>query len=728
MSRADLLIEIGVEEVPARMLTGAAQDLAARIAAVLDAAGLAHGETEVFCAPRRLAARVAGVDLAQASRDEEVAGPPVAAAKGPDGKPTKAAIGFAQKMGVDVTALAVLSTPKGDYLGVRRHVAGRRTPEVLAELLPRAVSSMTFPKTMRWGDGTRRFVRPIHWIVALLGEEEVPLEILGIRSGRQSSGHRVLGDKRFPLATAGGFEEALRAQGVTAEPGERRMALSRRLIEIAGEMGVRPVEDPELLEEITNLVEYPGATIGSFPKEFLSLPREILVTTLRHHQKAFSTETAEGLSHSFIVASDTDRDAEGHIRKGNEWVVVGRLEDARFFYQEDRKVPLASRREKLEHVTFHAKAGSYAAKSARLETIAVRLAGLTDARGKGGAGVDLPALRHAASLAKCDLTTGLVGEFPELQGIAGGLYLRAESEAGGATHPPRAADAIYDQYLPAGAGDALPRTPEGSLLALADRLDTLAALARAIGLPTGSKDPYGLRRAALGAIRIVAETPLPLSLAEMAAAAADAVRDTVTAGKESAAEREVLDFLVERFTWWLKEKGADYDTVNAVLRAAKGDRALDETAPRLAEKVFALQRLREQPEFAALVEIHRRCRNILEQADGAKPGAGGGGSSDPNETAIANELQAKVVDAERSVGSLMKDDAFEEALAKLVGMRPALTRFFDHVLVMHPETPTREARLGLVRRTAVMIEEVADLRQISIAREELARLLAQLSA
>jgi len=729
---ADLLIEIGLEEVPARMLAGAADDLAARLVAVLDGAGLAHGEAKIFATPRRLAVRVDGVDTSQASRDEEVTGPPVASARGPDGNPTKAAIGFAQKMGVEVGALAVLSTPKGDYLGVRRHLAGRPTAELIAEALPRQVTSMAFPKTMRWGDGARRFVRPVHWIVALLGDAVVPLEIFGIRAGRESAGHRILGARTIAIASPGHYDTALLAEGIAADRDERRRSLSRRLVEIAGEEGVRPVEDTELLEEVADLVEHPGAVLGSFPKEFLALPREVLVTTLRHHQKSFSTETDEGLSNRFLVVADTEGDAEGHIRKGNEWVVVGRLEDARFFWQEDRKIAFASRREKLEHVTFHAKAGSYAAKSARVEAIAVGLAERVAGRAAESGAIDLEALRQAARLAKCDLTTGLVGEFPELQGIAGGLYLRADSEKSLQGSAGAAADAIYDQYRPVGAGDALPRTIEGSLLALADRLDSLAALARALGLPTGSKDPFGLRRAALGAIRIVAETPLPLGLGEIVTLACDTVRDAVIPGKETATDAQVLTFMVERFTFWLKEKGADYDTVNAVLQAAQGERALDQTLPRLAEKVFALQRLREHPEFAALVEIHRRCRNILEQTDGAAKGKPGGdgrseGKADPNEAAIVDALLARVVEAEGGVASLMKKDAFEEALARLVGLRPALTQFFDHVLVMHPEARTREARLGLVRRTAVMIEEVADLRQISIAREELARLLARLT-
>jgi glycyl-tRNA synthetase beta chain len=606
----------------------------------------------------------------------------------------------------------------------------------------------------------------VHWVVALLGSELVPLTLFGIRAGRESDGHRFLGARKVPIGSPAAYEETLAAQKVFADRAARRAALSRRLVEIAGEEGVRPVEDAGLLEEVTDLVEYPGATLGSFPAEFLELPREILVTTLRHHQKAFSTETDDGVSNRFLVVSDTDRDAEGHIRKGNEWVVVGRLEDARFFFHEDRKVPFAGRAAKLENVTFHAAAGSYAEKSRRIESLALALGSIVNSRlnertasggaqggGRNGPGkpgeapswpADAGALRAAARLAKCDLTTGLVGEFPELQGIAGGIYVGREAAEGSDPHPRGAAEAIYDQYRPAGAGDALPRTSEGILLALADRLDSLAALATFVGLPTGSKDPFGLRRAAYSVIRLGVEGGLPLGAAEMLAAARSTMGDRGAAPAPAAAkgapegagartppgasEAELLAFLFERLEFWLKEKGSRYDTINAVLLARDGARAPGEELPRLAEKVFALERLRELPDSAALVEIHKRCRNILQQAQGTDP-AGTLDTvlkQDPEEPEALAGLAGPVAEAGRTVQEAMKRDDFEGALQALVRLRPALSRFFDHVLVMHPDPATRRERLDLVRRTALMIEEVADLKQISISRDELQKQLDQL--
>ena len=741
MSRtAPLLVEIGCEEIPARMIADASRDLAQIVTALLDGAAVPHGPARPYATPRRLSVIVDDVAPRQADRDEEITGPPVKAAHGPDGQPTKAAVGFAQKLGLEVSALSVVSTPKGDYLGIRRHVPGRATPDLVAEELPRAVAGMFFPKSMRWGDGSRRFVRPVHWVVAMLGGDVVPLELFGQRAGNATRGHRILGDARVIVPAASDYPSILLGQGVSVDRAERRRMLSRRLVELAGEDGVRPVENEDLLEEVADLVEYPGAVLGTFPIEFLSLPREILVTTLKHHQKAFSTETDEGLANRFLVVADRDRDAEGHIRRGNEWVVVGRLEDARFFFNEDRKVPFANRRSKLANITFHARAGSYADKSDRIEAIAMTLTELAD-RAKTG-DTNLEALRHAAQLCKCDLTTGLVGEFAELQGVAGGIYTRLE----GPLHPPGAADAIYDHYRPAGAGDDVPRTREGALLALADKLDTVAALGRCIGLPTGSKDPFALRRAASTAIRIVAESPLTLSLSEMVEAAwralpearvaseppaAASARSGPRAGKESSppvAAADLAAFLRERLEFWMKEKGARYDTVNAVLLAAGGARALAEPVPRLVEKVFALERIRELPDSAALVEIHKRCRNILAQsaeAAGAQKAAAAA-KHDPAEAPTLTELASSVGQAETAVGSAVAADDFEGALQSLVRLRPALTRFFDHVLVMHPDAESRRERLGLVQRTARMIEDVADLKQISISRDDLQSLLARL--
>ena len=720
----DFLLEIGCEEIPARMLTGAAADLTERVLGVLDGANLAHGAGRSFCTPRRLAVVVKDVQKTQADRDEEILGPPVKAAFGPDGTPSKAAVGFAQKMGVAPAALQRVQTPKGEYVAVRRRAAGITAAAVMAEGLPRAVEGMTFPKTMRWGDGARRFVRPVHWIVALLGAEIVPLEILGIGSGGQSWGHRVHGARRIPIASCADYESALAAQGIVVDRERRRTVFAEHLDELANGAGVKPVSDAELLEEVADLVEHPGAVLGSFPADFLALPREILITTLRHHQKAFSTEKGGSLANHFLVVTEAKGDPEGHIRKGNEWVVVGRLEDARFFFTEDRRTPLAERAERLSHVTFHAKAGSYADKSRRVEMLAAALGQTANAawaeRGEDRR-VRLEVLREAARLSKCDLTTGLVGEFPELQGVAGGLYLRAEGASGAGE---AVAAAVYDQYRPAAAGDALPATLEGALLALADRMDSLAALARCVGLPTGSRDPFGLRRAAYGALRIVAETPLPVGLDDLIGAACGIAEKEIPRGPEGAEPADVRGFLMERLQFRLREKGARYDTVNAVVLAARGERARRERIPRLVEKVFALERVRELADFAALAEMHKRCRNILQQAEGMDGAAtlAAAMKSDPGENPAFEALERALGDSSASVASAVRGDDFEGALQHLAMIRPVLSGFFDHVLVMHPDPSERRRRLDLIARTAEMIEGVADLRQISMSKEDLQKL------
>ena len=732
--RADFLLEIGCEEIPARMIGRAAVDLAERLMGVLDSAGVisltgAQAPVRSFAAPRRIAALVNGVLLKQADHEEEVTGPPVSAAFGAGGRPTQAAAAFARKMGVAVSELMRVNTVRGEYVAVRRLVTGRSTSDIIAEGLPRAIAGMTFPKMMRWGDGSRRFVRPVHWVVAMLGDQVVPLELFGAASGRRSAGHRVLGERWIAIASARDYERALLAQGIVAGREERRQALRGKMAELSEAAGVRCVEDEELMAEVADLVEHPGAVLGSFSGEFLELPREILVTTLRHHQKSFATETDRGLSNHFLSVADRDGDPEGHVRQGNEWVIAGRLEDARFFLREDQKVPFASRREKLKQITFHAKAGSYFEKSERIETLALSLAGRLEA--DGSVRLDRQALAEAARLCKCDLTTGLVGEFPELQGVAGGIYIERESlREGGQEAAVSLAAAVRDHYRPVGARDSLPATPEGKLLALADRLDTLTVLSRSIGLPKGSKDPFALRRAALAAVRIVAEAPLGLRLWEDLVLLPSRVSGQTGGGAPAVSESELLVFLLDRFQFWLKEtKGVRYDTVNAVMLASGGHRAASEMLPRVAEKVLALERLRELPEIAVLIEMHKRCRNIDEQARsiGEEAKLDTPLKDNPAEPQSYQALVRGLDEVRGEVGCLMERDEFEEALQKLARLRPALSSFFEHVLVIHPEPSVRRQRLELVRQTASLIEEVADLKQISISRQEIQERLAQLA-
>ncbi len=700
--KADLLVEIGTEEIPARMLKGASREFTALLARILEEEGLAPGVAESFATPRRLAALVRSVALRQQDREEDLTGPPAKAAFDADGKPTKAALAFADKAGVPAAELKRVSTPKGEYLSARRRVAGRAAADVLADRLPAAVAGMAFPKTMRWGSGERRFVRPVRWVVALHGAEVMPLEILGVASGGESAAHRILGrgsSKTIPIPRAEQYKALMAEAGVVADRQERREALRQRIDALAREAGAQVVPDSDLLEETADLVEYPGAVAGRYPDAFLALPREVLSTALRHHQKAFSTESAAGqLSPWFISVADTDGDRTGRIREGNEWVVSGRLEDARFFFNEDRRTTLAERRGRLAAVTFHAKAGSYLDKVERVEARALKLAGTAVRRGIAVKG---QALAEAARLCKCDLTTGLVGEFPELQGTAGRLYLTAE---GGDSDVARA---VEEHYSPRGASAPIPSQTEARLLAIADRLDSLETLSGIGGLPTGTKDPFALRRAAFGVVRIVFEAPLPFALTDLA-----------EDGSPIAA------FLGERCEHWLRGQGARGDTIRAVLETPG---AAGAPLPAVKARVAALEERRDKPECAALVEIFKRCRNIVEQADaGGAPQPQGPVSADGDPEsgrALAAALDETAPGIERSLAA----EDFAGALDRVVSLRPALTRYFDDVLVMHPDAAIRERRLAPLRRTAALIGSVADLSCIQVSREEMQQKLAALS-
>ncbi|HKQ62344.1 MAG TPA: glycine--tRNA ligase subunit beta, partial [Candidatus Polarisedimenticolaceae bacterium] len=374
MSSAPLLLELGCEEIPARMIATAATDLAARVVAILDRAKLPHGPVQAWGGTRRLSVHVAEVAARVADERKLLLGPPAAAAFGADGTPTPAAIGFARKQGIDPATLGRVETDKGSYAGVERVVLGRSLGELLAEGLPAAVAAMSFPKTMRWGTGAHRWVRPLHWLAALHGGEPLPLELFGVRAGRVSNGHRFLAPGPVDVAHADGYAAALRAAYVVIDPAERRRLLEERLAQAAARVGGALVPDAELLDEVADLVEWPGVVVGRFDPDFLDLPREILVTTLRHHQKSFCVQTSSGLSNSFLAVANTDRDPAGHVQRGNEWVVSGRLADARFFWDEDRKRPLADRLEELAKVAFHARLGSYREKAQRIERRAAELA------------------------------------------------------------------------------------------------------------------------------------------------------------------------------------------------------------------------------------------------------------------------------------------------------------------------------------------------------------------
>ncbi|HVP42087.1 MAG TPA: glycine--tRNA ligase subunit beta, partial [Terriglobales bacterium] len=605
---ADFLLEIGTEEIPARMIDGAEAELARRVGDLLARERLASAaKVEAYSTPRRLAILARNVASAQADVEEEMTGPAVKVAF-QDGQPGPAAHAFAKKVGVEVGKLARVTTPKGEYLAAKVVSPGRSASQVLAEALPKEIGALYWAKNMYWREGKpEHFVRPVRWLVAMLDGEVVPLEFGGVEAGRHSRGHRILGrDVSFPTAAA--YAPTLSGAKVVPTRAEReqliRKALDAATRTIPG--GARWREDKALLDTVVNLTEFPSALLGGFDREFLSLPEEVLVTVMRDHQKYFAVEDASGkLAPHFLAVLNTDSDPEGIIRHGNERVLRARFNDARFFWDVDQKIPLKQRVDMLKAVTFQKELGSYYDKSLRVRQLTNHI---VEELGSGTE-INDPALSEAASLAKTDLTTELVKEFTELQGIVGGRYARAQGLDAAS------ADAIYDQYKPESMEDAVPRTIEGAVLSIADKADSIAGMF-ALGLqPTGSKDPFALRRQANGIVKILAEHKLPLSVTRLLEQARAAYKGSEAEKKfkDKRYKEDVASFFRERIEFYLREaEGLEYDTVNAVLVAESDD------VPDVVSRAKAVSEARKAEDFEHIAAAFKRVKNILRQAEEKK--------------------------------------------------------------------------------------------------------------
>jgi glycyl-tRNA synthetase beta chain len=710
------LLEIGTEEIPARMIEGALRDLRLALFRELEAGRLlndggvrSEADVETFGTPRRLAARVGGVRDRQPDTEEEVTGPPVKTAFDSAGNPTRAAVGFARAQAVDVGELRRIATPRGECVAVRRKVQGLRAADVLSQRLPDLVASMTFPKMMRWGTGEFRFVRPIHWIVALLDREALDLTIAGVRSGDRTRGHRILGARAATITDPMKYLEILREHLVIAKIEDRMKRMEDALRQAAetydaviapppgSPQGVEG--DPELLHEVTHMVEWPHVVAGEFDPSFLHLPEEILVTAVRHHQKSFSLRRPNGrLLNRFLAIADTDRDPHEAIRKGNEWVLRARLADARFFWEEDRKTTLLQRAPALGRVTFHERLGTFAAKTERV----VRLAGvLLEVFERAGRRANRAVVERAARLCKADLTTQMVKEFPELEGIVGGLYARADGEAEGVVQ------AIYGHYLPRGATDALPATLEGSIVALADRLDTQAGIFLLGLVPTGSRDPYALRRSVLGACRILIENGVRASLTELFDEALEPYAADTIAGcvPKADAKANLLEFYRGRLQHIGETAGLRQDSVRAALAAS----ADDPHDARL--RMAALDAIREDPGFLALALAHKRIKNILKDHPVSRSEAA------PLKEEAERALDQAIRAARPSMEAADTRSDYLQALREIGRLGPLLDRFFDEVLVMTEDTRLREARLGLLRSIAALFVRVGDFSEMVVEGE-----------
>ncbi len=739
---ADFLLEIGLEEIPARMIDGAEAELRQRIGDLLRRESLMaektralSGETraaegwgddvvEAFSTPRRLAVVARGITEKQADTEEQVQGPSVKVAY-KDGQPTAAAQAFAKKVGVDVGRLQKVTTTKGEYLAATVTRKGRAAPDILAEALPKEINALYWAKNMYWRAGKpERFVRPVRWMVALLGGGVVPVEFGGVKAGKASRGHRLLGNPSLAKGGVGApqveikepasYAADLKDAGVFARR-EERLAMIRKALDMATRQvhGARWREDKELLDTVVNLTEFPSVILGNFEHEFLSLPEEVLVTVMRDHQKYFAVEDASGkLAPHFLAVLNTDSDPQGLIRHGNERVLRARFRDARFFWDTDQKHPLRERVEWLKNVTFQKQLGSYFDKTLRVQKLVSQIAAvLKDAGVRFRPGVAF----KAALLAKTDLTTELVKEFTELQGIVGGLYAKVQNLEVPAEAQNAIATAIYDQYKPESMEDAVPRTLEGAVLSIADKADTIAGMF-ALGLvPSGSKDPFALRRQANGIVKIVAEHKPPLSVRQLMSDAAAGYEGTDAAQRfSSAAEyaKAVESFFRERLEFYLRDTlSFAYDVVNAVL-AAGADDVVDAVA-----RAEAVAKVRESEEFEAISAAFKRIKNILRQAKETGKKVGDtldvSALSDDAEKALASEMQ-RVAPRVRELAAKRE---YTGALAAIATIRPAVDTFFDKVMVMVEDENVRSNRLALLQTLLNEFSTIADFSEIVVEKK-----------
>jgi glycyl-tRNA synthetase beta chain len=719
---ADFLLEIGLEEVPARMIAAAQQDLSTRLRSLLERERLVNftgsniwegGERlengvpvpaglkvegqyliRSYSTPRRLAVHVKGVKLKQDDFKEQLIGPSWKVAF-KECAPTPAAEAFAKKAGVAVDALLKITNAKGEYVCAYVERTGRTTAEVLAAELPKEVLSLYWAKNMYWRAAKpERFVRPVRWVVALLDASIVPLEIAGIAAGNTSRGHRILhGEAPVVIEHASQYSESLRAAFVVVDVAQRRAIIRKALDAVTRTVpGARWREDEPLIETVVHLTEWPSVILGNFEPEYLALPEEVLVTVMRDHQKYFAVEDAAGkLAPHFLAVLNTQADESGAaiIRHGNARVLRARFKDARFFWDFDQKTPLEDRIESLKSVTFQKELGSYHWKTEQNLGIAFALASAVKA---AGVAFEETNLLKAVELAKTDLTAELVKEFTELQGVIGGLYARAQGLGD------TVAQAIYDQYKPASTEDAIPATIDGQLLGLADRIQTITAMFGIGNAPTGSKDPFALRRAANAIVKILAESGLPLTLADVVGAA----------DGNSANRDQVAAFLRERLHFYLKDvRGFAYDVVSAVLSAGADD-VRDAIA-----RAEALSAARESADFAAISAAFKRIKNILRQAK--EKGYVHTVIRVATPPILGPEAQALFVAVNAlapAVARLRQQRAYAEALALIATLRPSVDTFFETVMVLDSDSAVRGANLALIAEVLDSFSGIADFSEI----------------
>ena len=701
---AELLLEIGVEELPYQFIAPALTTLKDSAEQLFKDQRLSFHSIRTLGTPRRLTLVVEGLAALQTSMVKEAMGPSKSVAFDPAGQPTRAAMGFAAGQGVSVQDLQVRQTPKGDYLFAVKQEEGRPTKVVLEELLPQLIAKLTFPKAMKWNSTGARFARPVRWLVALYGGATLPIAAVGITAGNKTEGHRVLGSaKGLVVRDAESYLKGLERQGVMADPQRRRHMIEEQIAALCKEAGFRLNVDEDLLDQAVYTTECPNAIIGSFKPAYLEVPQEILITSMKEHQGFFSLlhkETGRLVPHFIAVTNNRAKDM-GLIREGNERVLAARLSDAKFFFDEDRKIKLEDRVAKLAGVTFHQKLGTMEKKQQRVSKLASFIASSLKPQDS-----ELKkACERAADLCKADLLTGVVGEFPELQGIMGGEYAKHDGES------ETVSQAIREQYLPRSIEGELPKTTAGQVLSLADRLDSVAAFFYVGLVPTGSEDPFALRRNATAIVRIILESNLRIDVGSYVDTArslviADGFKGTPDSEQEG--RRRMTEFLFERVRHYARIVHAlRDDVIEAVLKQAHG-KALDLVD--LVQRMKALESVTTKPEFDPLIVGFKRAHRLVEKEQWDRKPVDAARFENPTEAA----LYQTTVDEREKMQSAMTRGDYGQALDALVRMKPAIDAFFAAVMVNAEDPAVRSNRLSLLQEVDVFFNSFADFSQIVV--------------
>ncbi|TQV88548.1 glycine--tRNA ligase subunit beta [Aliikangiella coralliicola] len=684
MNKQDFLFELGCEELPPKALTKLAKSLHDSVASAFESLQLSFVASEWFATPRRLAIRFTELDSAQEDKQVERLGPAVAAAFDNDGNPKPAATGFAKSCGVEVSALSRKQTDKGERLAFVADVKGQQTSELIQDILQKAVSQLPVPKAMRWGNSTSQFSRPVHWVLAILGEEVLPVELFEIKAGNLSFGHRFHAPQSIAINNATDYESKLLDARVVSCFEARKAQIRIQVENAAKKINATAVVDEDLLEEVTALVEWPVALVGKFDQEFLTVPAEALISSMAEHQKYFHLIDNDGkLLPNFITISNIESSQPESVIEGNEKVIRPRLADAKFFYDNDCKKKLEDYIDKLKTVVFQNKLGTLYDKSQRISSLSKVIA--------HSLGADQATATRAAEICKCDLMTDMVYEFPDLQGIMGRYYATNDGENS------EVAAAMDEIYMPRFAGDELPQTTTGLILALAERLDTLVGIFGIGQLPTGAKDPFALRRASLGVLRLITEKSVTLDLVELIDASINTFDDGLL---NAETKSNLLEFFAARTTAMYQEKGINTQVINSV-------QELNVTQPLdFYNRIKAVDLFNKTPESADLAEANKRVKNILEKSD-FDPAAVNIDTQlfEAEETALYQTIN----EVAEFVNSQVQAGHYQQALDKLAGLKEVVNNFFDNVMVNVDDPQIRNNRLALIAQLRNLFLGIADI-------------------